>query len=120
MKCKLGSLYLCVTDMDRAIAFYEALLGQPAARRDEIYSVFDIGGFRMGLFAFEKKNEPHTFGSNCLPSFGWENLEALHDRLQGQEVCFPLTRIGPNWVAEIVDSEGNHIEMTAPAEEDGI
>lgn len=37
-KCKLGSLYLCVRDMERAIAFYEALLGCPAAQRDEIYS----------------------------------------------------------------------------------
>ncbi len=119
-KCKLGSLYLCVRDMERAIAFYEALLGCPAAQRDEIYSVFDIGGFRMGLFAFEKKDEPHTFGSNCLPSFSWETLEALKGKLLGQEICFPLTRIGPNWVAEIVDSEGNHIEMTVPAKEGGI
>ena len=26
----------------------------------------------------------------------------------------PLTKIKDNWVAEFVDSEGNHIEMTAP------
>ena len=38
MKCRLNSLYLCVTDMERAIAFYEALLGQPVTQRDEIYS----------------------------------------------------------------------------------
>ncbi len=118
MKCKLGSLYLCVTDMARAIAFYEALLEQPVTQRDEIYSVFDIGGFRMGLFAFEKKKEPHIFGSNCLPSIGWESLAVLRGKLEGQTLCFPLTRIGSNWVAEIVDSEGNHIEMTAPAKED--
>ena len=27
---------------------------------------------------------------------------------------FPLTRIKDNWVAEFIDSEGNHIEVTAP------
>ncbi len=72
----------------------------------------------MGLFAFEKKKEPHIFGSNCLPSIGWESLAVLRGKLVGQTLCFPLTRIGSNWVAEIVDSEGNHIEMTAPAKED--
>lgn len=117
MECKLGSLYLCVTAMDRAAAFYGSLLGRPAARRDEVYSVFDIGGFRMGLFAFEKKGEPHTFGSNCLPSIEVESLAVLREKLAGREICFPLTPIGPNWVAEIIDSEGNHIEMTAPAKE---
>lgn len=118
MKCRLSSLYLCVTDMERAIAFYEALLEQPVTQQDEIYSVFDIGGFRMGLFAFEKKNEVHSFGSNCLPSIGWEDLASLQSKLEGQTLCFPLTCIGPNWVAEIIDSEGNHIEMTAPVMED--
>ena len=29
---------------------------------------------------------------------------------------FPLTPIGTNWVVEIIDSEGNHIELTAPIE----
>ena len=31
------------------------------------------------------------------------------------QVALPLTLIRGNWVVEIVDSEGNHIEMTAPA-----
>ena len=29
-------------------------------------------------------------------------------------ICFPLTQIKGNWVAEIVDSEGNHVEIKAP------
>ena len=51
----LKSLYICVQDMNRAIEFYEELLGQTVTEKDDIYSVFDINGFRLGLFAYEKK-----------------------------------------------------------------
>ena len=92
MKCNICSLYICVEDMNRAIKFYEDFFEQPVTERDKLYSIFDINGFRFGLFAYTIVNESHTFGSNC----------------------FPLTKIGRNWVAEFVDSEGNHIEITTP------
>lgn len=111
----LSSMYICVGDMDRAIDFYEDLLDQTVTEKDDVYSVFDINGFRLGLFAFEKKGEEHVFGSNCLPSLSVDSLSVLEKKINGREVCFPLTRIKDNWVVEIVDSEGNHIEMTAPA-----
>ena len=114
MKCGISSLYICVKDMERAIRFYEDLFEQPVTERDDTYSVFDIGGFRYGLFAYQNMNEDHTFGSNCLPSIDFENIEILKAKLAGKEVCFPLTQIKGNWVAEFVDSEGNHIEVTAP------
>lgn len=83
-------------------------------KKDTVYSVFDINGFRLGLFAYEKMKEHHVFGSNCLPSIDVENIEVLKNKIQGLEICFPLTKIGENWVVEIVDTEGNHIEITAP------
>ena len=115
MEFHINSLYLCVKDMDRAIKFYEELFEKKASEKDYIYSVFDINGFRLGLFAYEKTGEHHTFGSNCLPSISVESLEYLKEKLNGKEICFPITRIGNNWVAEFVDTEGNHIEITAPA-----
>lgn len=114
MKCSINSLYICVKDMNRAIRFYESLFEQTVTENDDIYSVFDVNGFRLGLFAYEKKNEPHSFGSNCLPSISFDSRDTLEKKLCGNEICFPLTRIKQNWVAEIVDSEGNHIELTAP------
>ncbi len=113
---KVDSLYICVKDMNRAVQFYEELFEQKVTERDEVYSVFDMKGFRFGLFAYEKMNEQHIFGSNCLPSISFGSRQQLEKKLAGREICFPLTRIRRNWVAEIVDSEGNHIELTAPAE----
>lgn len=114
MECKIQSLYLCVLDMERAIDFYEEFFDQTVTERDDIYSVFDINGFRLGLFAFKKMNECHTFGSNCLPSIEVESLDFLEQKLSGLKIVFPLTQIGINWVSEFIDSEGNHIEITAP------
>lgn len=54
MFCQLKSLYLCVEDMQRAVAFYESFLQQDVTVYDDIYSVFDIHGFRLGLFAIKK------------------------------------------------------------------
>ena len=73
-----------------------------------------LRGLRLGLFAYKMMGEEHTYGSNCLPGLDVESLELLNQKLAGLELCFPLTKIKDNWVAEFVDSEGNHIEMTAP------
>lgn len=114
MNFTVKSLYLCVRDMERAIRFYEAFLEQPVTEKDELYSVFDIRGFRLGLFAYEKAGEKHIFGSNCLPSLEVNSLDILKRKLAGVKIVFPLKRIGQNWVSEFEDSEGNHIELTAP------
>lgn len=114
MEWSIKSLYLCVNDMNRAITFYEDLLEQTVTVRNEVYSVFDINGFRLGLFAYEKMNEKHTFGSNCLPSLEVNSIDVLINKLTKLKIVFPLTQIGQNWVAEVEDSEGNHIEITTP------
>ena len=114
MKYTLRSLYLCVDEMERALNFYEGFFEMVPLINDVIYSFFAIGGFRLVVFAYKMMGEEHTYGSNCLPSIEVERLELLNQKLAGLELCFPLTKIKDNWVAEFVDSEGNHIEMTAP------
>lgn len=112
MNCKIKSLYLCVKDMDRAIAFYEKFFEKPVTIKSDIYSIFDIDGFSLGLFAFEKVHEEHTYGSNCLPSIEVESIEVLRKKLSGLKIVFELKIIGEYWVSEFEDSEGNHIELT--------
>ena len=100
--------------MERAISFYEAFFEQKVAVKDNVYSIFDINGFRFGLFAFEKMKEPHTFGSNCLPSISVDSIDILKQKLESLKIVFPVTKIGENWVAEFEDTEGNHVEITTP------
>ena len=115
MNITIRSCYLCVTDMQRAIRFYETLLERPVTEHSELYSVFDTGGFRLGLFAFQLAGEVHTYGTNCLPSLELPCRADLMKKLTGRKIVFPLRRIGNNWVSEIEDSEGNRLELTAPA-----
>jgi predicted enzyme related to lactoylglutathione lyase len=100
--------------MERAILFYESFFEQKVTVKDSLYSVFDINGFRLGLFAFEKVQEAHIFGSNCLPSVSVENIDIFKKKLEGQNIILPVINIVNNWVAEFEDSEGNHIELTTP------
>jgi predicted enzyme related to lactoylglutathione lyase len=116
MEFRISSLYICVKDMERAINFYESLLNKTVTEHDDVYSVFDIYGFRFGLFANEKVNEKHIYGDNCLPSFQVDNIKLVQERLLSLNctIVFPLTKIKNNWVLEFADSEGNHIELTSP------
>lgn len=113
---RINSLYVCVKDMQRAIEFYEKLFEQKVTEQDEIYSVFDIQGFRYGLFANQKMNERKEWGNNCLPSFAVNDIDLIQKRLKELNcpIVFPLTTIGKNRVLEFTDSEGNDIEITCP------
>ncbi|KEI80875.1 VOC family protein [Clostridium botulinum] len=116
LEFKLRSLYICVKNMKRAIGFYEDLLGQKVTEKNDIYSVFDINGFRYGLFANEKMNEAKKWGNNCLPSLEVSNIDLVLKKLEqlNCKIVFPLTIIGENQVLEFEDSEGNDIEITCP------
>jgi len=113
---RIKSLYVCVKDMQRAIEFYEKLFGQKVTQNSEIYSVFDINGFRYGLFANGKVNETKVWGNNCLPSFEVNDINSTLRTLEELNcaIVFPLTVIGKNKVLEFTDSEGNDIEITCP------
>lgn len=118
MSCSIDSLYICVDDLERAIAFYEDFFEIKAKDKTKLGAHFDLGGFRFHLFAYREVHENHVYGSNCLPSVRFENVETLKKKISGKKICFPLTKIGKNWVAEFVDSEGNHIEVYARIQEE--
>ena len=111
----LNSLYICVKNMDRAIKFYENFLEQPVFKKDKIYSIFIIKGFRFGLFNNSEVNENVTWGDNCLPSFKVNDVNKIVEKLKKleREIVFPLTKILDNWVLEFKDTEGNDIEVTS-------
>lgn len=69
MDCNLRSLYLCVNDMERALKFYENFFERSAVIVDDIYSIFEINGFRLGLFAYQKMKE--TFAGSWSPTVIW-------------------------------------------------
>jgi predicted enzyme related to lactoylglutathione lyase len=109
----LNSLYICVKDMDRAINFYEHFFEQSVFKKDKIFSIFDIKGFRFCLFNNSEVKEKVTWGDNCLPSFEVNDIKEIIEKLKilEREIVFPLTKIFDNWVFEFKDTEGNDIEV---------
>jgi predicted enzyme related to lactoylglutathione lyase len=113
LKFTLNSLYICVSDMNRAIDFYEKLLEQSVEKSDEVFSIFNIDGFRFCLFNNNKVQEKVIWGDNCLPSFEVNDINELISRLEilNAEIVFPVTKINNNLVLEFKDTEGNDIEV---------
>lgn len=118
LEIKINSLYICVKNMRRAVKFYEDFLGQKANTVDDIFSVFDIKGFRYCLFFPEGVKESADWGDSCLPSFEVNSIDLVLQKIieMGCPIVFPLKRIGANMVFEFTDSEGNDIEVFSKAE----
>ncbi|MBW9154714.1 VOC family protein [Clostridium estertheticum] len=112
LKITVNSLYICVKDMNRAISFYEQLFERTVDKKDDIFSIFIIRGFKFCLFNNTKVNETVIWGDNCLPSLEVNDMNKLIEKLKilKAEIIFPLTKINENWVLEFTDSEGNDIE----------
>lgn len=107
-----------VTDMDRAVRFYEAVLGVRLTRRT-------VDGYDMAFFpradgapgasgALAKGDVYVPSKTGAIVYFDVADLDAALARAsaQGAKVLYPKTHIGEGGhVAEIEDSEGNRMAL---------
>lgn len=108
-----------VTDMDRAVAFYQAVFGYDFTRET-------VDGYDMALFPFAEGGPGATGalakGDVYVPSlngpilyFRVDDIDAIlaAAAAQGGQVLYPKKDIGDlGFVAEIQDSEGNRIALS--------
>jgi predicted enzyme related to lactoylglutathione lyase len=119
MASNIGAYFeIPVTDLDRAINFYQLLLGIELERGS-------IHGYDMAFFPFEN-NDAGISGALCKgdvykPSIDGSFIylftndidEILRKAVElGSEILFEKTDAGKCFVAEIKDSEGNRICFT--------
>ena len=108
-----------VTDMDRAVGFYEALLDVRLERQT-------VDGYDMALFPFAE-GRPGATGAlakgdvyrpskeGAIVYFQVENIRATVAKAQamGRPVLYPVKDIGAaGLVAEVEDSEGNRLALS--------
>ncbi len=111
-----------VSDMDRAIAFYETVFSISLER-----TVID--GHEMALFPSSENSSGISGalakGDSYVPSaagpriyFSVENIdETLSKAVEaGGQVAYPKTHVGDFFVAEFKDSEGNQIALSSGVE----
>lgn len=107
-----------VTDLDRAIAFYAALLGHPVSREGGPGFAFgllphegqDVGGC---LYLPGGDNAPSRLGPLIYLNVDGRLAEAVRAADQGGgELLQAIHPIGPHgWRALVLDSEGNRIAL---------
>jgi uncharacterized protein len=111
---------ISVTDMDRAVRFYQSVFGYELSRQT-------VDGYEMAFFP-RADGEPGSSGalakgdayvpstSGAIIYFDVADIDPVLERAvaQGASVLFPKKHIGAaGYVAEISDSEGNRIALSA-------
>ncbi|MGE3812138.1 MAG: VOC family protein [Candidatus Nanopelagicales bacterium] len=110
-------------DLDRAAAFYEALLGSPLERdvvdgHDAAYLPAPDGEGAAGALMHGDSYVPSLEGTRIY--LGVDDVESSVARAlaAGGDLLYPPTRVGELVVAEVSDSEGNRIALSADAQPD--
>lgn len=104
-------------DLDRAAAFYGAILEEPL-------NVVDSQGGRIAIFPYEPPGVGGCLVTDAHPTphgtLVFLNVDGRLDRVlslvegAGGRVALPKTSLGEiGWMAQIIDSEGNRVGLHA-------
>jgi len=109
--------YYCVTNMDRAVQFYEKTLGLSVLFKGEDWSEFQINGRRIALY---KTNGPILNRGGAVISLLAQPIENVITDLKSQGVRFvkELQVFPYGKLAEFFDSEGNVLGLYEPPPKD--
>jgi predicted enzyme related to lactoylglutathione lyase len=106
-----------VTDMDRAVAFYEGTLGLKKAGAEAEWAEFEVGGVTVGLNAREEES-PGGDGGGVLAFSPTGSLEDAVEELKAKDVEFAGGISEHAWgrIAAFTDPDGNALQLyEAPA-----
>lgn len=111
----VANIWMPVEDTDRAVDFYENILGLPVVKRDGSWAEVEADGLRIGL----NGREPEGTRSEGGPVLTFQpdgGLEEAIDDLTGRGVEFPAGISEHDWgrVATFKDTEGNDIQLYEP------
>jgi catechol 2,3-dioxygenase-like lactoylglutathione lyase family enzyme len=117
---RVDHIYVSVKDMDRAIGFYEDLLGMKVVHREENqWADFDLGnGCYFGLIDPNIISPKRTIGNNAVPVFWSDDVDAVFEKVKNWNVkiSFPPEDLAFTtyryYCFECEDTEGNLIEIT--------
>ncbi len=116
MASGVASVWVPVSEMERAVAFYRDVLGLELKDQQEQWSEFDANGLMIGLNAREETAGPGTPGGAVITFQPDGGLEAEMARLQDAGVEFAGGVSEHPWgrLAPFADSEGNSLQLYAP------
>lgn len=109
-----------VSDMDRALRFYNEILGLPIALDARMFSHAEVGPdepqAKIGLYATDKKSTRKRRTGIVLDT---DDIYALYERLKKHGVRFTLKPTKMPWggiVADFLDPDNNELEVVQDPE----
>ena len=111
----VAAVWLPVTDMGRAVAFYGETLGLPVTEHDDDWSEVDANGLRIGLNGSDSES-PGGDGGALVAFQPDGEIESEVERLKGAGVDFPGEISEHPWgrIASFKDPDGNDLQLYAP------
>lgn len=116
---------LFVTDLERAVGFYEKTLGlaKKFADAEHGYASFDAGPISLGI-AVAGADQRDLVGRHTGIGIAVDDLERAHARLAEQGVPFPMEPTRQPWggfMALVADPDGNvlYLDEVAAAHASG-
>jgi len=115
MATGIAAVWVPVTDMDRAVAFYRDALGFEIGMQEEDWSEVDANGLRIGLNARDGASA-HADGGAVISFQPDGDIEAEVERLKGTGVTFTGEVSDHEWgrIVPFKDSEGNDLQLYTP------
>ena len=115
MAAGVAAVWVPVTDMDRAVAFYRDVLGLKVDSQDADWSEIDANGLKLGLNAREGASLSASGGAvvTFQPDDG---IDAEVAELQGKGVEFTGGISDHEWgrILPFKDTEGNDLQLYSP------
>lgn len=117
----IQDVYYNVSDMDRAIEFYDRALGLKTAERDPYFTALEVDGLRLGLHATGGRPVPrvdrdaHGAHAGATITFRVDDLDAARERLEQGGVEILGASDNP-WGRILVfeDPDGNVLKLMEP------
>ena len=111
----VANVWMPVEDIERAVDFYQNVLGLRLVNRDGPWAEVDANGVRVGLNGREPKGAG-TEGGPVLTFQPEGSLEVTVEDLEGRGVVFPAGISEHDWgrVATFKDPDGNDLQLYEP------
>ena len=108
----IATVWLPVSDMERAVSFYRDSLGLEVVEHDGDWTEVTAGDQRIGL----NEGESPAGDGGAVIAFDVDDIAATVESLQGDGVEFAGEVSEHPWgkIAPFKDSEGNDLQLYAP------